>query len=89
MRYRRGRRVRQLALVMVAAPAAAWALEQAARRAESRDSTSPASRRLRQGADLLQRFGRGPLADRLGPRPATSATSTAPPPRPAGQPGGQ
>jgi hypothetical protein len=54
MRYRRGRRVRQLALVMVAAPAAA-------RRAEERDKTSPTSRRLRQGADLVQRFGRGPL----------------------------
>ena len=29
MRYRRGRGVRQLALAMVAAPAAAWALKQA------------------------------------------------------------
>ena len=87
MRYRRRRRVRQLALVMAAAPAAAWALEQAARRAEARDNASPASRRLRQGADLVQRFGRGPLADRLGRRPATSATSTAQPP-PASQHGG-
>jgi hypothetical protein len=77
MRYRRRRRVRQMALVMVAAPAAAWALEQAARRAEARDKTSPASRRLRQGADLVQRFGRGPLADRLGRRPATTGTWTA------------
>ena len=73
MRYRRRHRVRQMALVMVAAPAAAWALEQAARRAEARDNTSGASRRLRQGADLVQRFGRGPLADRLGRRPATTA----------------
>jgi hypothetical protein len=84
MRYRTGRRVRQLALVMVAAPAAAWALEQAARRAEERDNTSPTSRRLRQGADLVQRFGRGPLANRLGQRPATTATSTAEPPPPPG-----
>jgi hypothetical protein len=84
MRYRRGRRVRQLALVMVAAPAAAWALEQAAHRAEARDNTSGASRRLRQGADLVQRFGRGPLANRLGRRPATTATSTAEPPPPPG-----
>jgi hypothetical protein len=72
---------------MVAAPAAAWALEQAARRAEARDRTSPTSRRLRQGADFVQRFGRGPLADRLGRRPATGATSTAPPPPPTGQHG--
>jgi hypothetical protein len=77
MRYRRRHRVRQMALVMVAAPAAAWALEQAARRAEARDKTSAAGRRLRQGADLVQRFGRGPLADRLGRRPATTATWTA------------
>ena len=60
--------MRQLALITVAAPVAAWALEQAARRAEARDQTSPASQRLRQGADLEQRFGRGPLADRLGRR---------------------
>ena len=70
MGYRTRRRVGRLALVMVAAPAAAWALEQAARRAEAGDSTSSASRRLRHGADLVQRFGRGPLADRLGQRPA-------------------
>jgi hypothetical protein len=70
MGYRTRRRVGRLALAIVAAPAAAWALEQAASRAEARDSTSPASRRLRQGADLVQRFGRGPLSDRLGRRPA-------------------
>jgi hypothetical protein len=36
----------------VAALVAAWAMEQAAHRAEARDKTSPASRpRLRQGAD--------------------------------------
>jgi hypothetical protein len=61
----KGRALR-VALVTVAAPVAAWALEQAARRAETRDKTSPTSRRLRQGADFVQRFGRGPLADRLG-----------------------
>jgi hypothetical protein len=69
MGYRTKRRMRQLALVTVAAPVAAWALDQAARRAEARDRTSPASRRLRQGADFVQRFGRGPLADRSGRRP--------------------
>jgi hypothetical protein len=86
MRYRTRRRMRQLALVTVAAPVAAWALEQAARRAETRDKTSPTSRRLRQGADFVQRVGRGPLADRLGRRPAT-VTSTAPPAPPTGQHG--
>ena len=85
MRYRRGRGVRQLALAMVAAPVAAWALEQAARRAEARDTASPASRRRRQGADLVQRFGRGPLADRLGRRPVTTATSAPQPPPPVSQ----
>jgi hypothetical protein len=79
MRPRTMRRMRQLALVTVAAPVAAWTLEQAAQRAEARNRTSPASRRLRQGADLVQRFGHGPLVDRLGRRPATTATSTAPP----------
>jgi hypothetical protein len=42
--------------VTVAVPVAAWALEQAARRAEARDTTSPTSRRLRQGASFAQRF---------------------------------
>jgi hypothetical protein len=88
MRYRRGRRVRQLALVMVAAPATAWALEQAARRAEERDKTSPTSRRLRQGADLVQRFGRGPLANRLGRRPATVISTEESPPPPGSEHGG-
>ena len=77
MRMRMGRRTRQLAFVTVAVPVAAWALEQAARRAELRDQASPASKRLRQGADLVQRFGRGPLADRLQRRPpATTVTPT-------------
>ena len=65
MRTTTKRRARRLALVMVAAPLAAWALEQAARRTEARGNASAASRRLRQGADLVRRFGRGPLADRL------------------------
>jgi hypothetical protein len=67
MGMRMRRRTRQLAFVTLAVPVAAWALEQAARRAEARDQASPASRCLRQGADLVQQFGRGPLAD----RPAT------------------
>ena len=74
MGYRTRRRGQQLALVTIAAPAAAWALEQAARRAEARDQTSLVSRRLRQGADFMQRFGRGPLADRLRQRPVTTVT---------------
>jgi hypothetical protein len=77
MRMRMGRRTRQLAFVTVAVPVAAWALEQIARRAEVRDQASPASKRLRQGADLVQRFGRGPLADRLQRRPpSTTVTAT-------------
>ena len=69
MRTTTKRRARQLALVTVAAPIAGWALEQAPRRAEAGDKTSTTSRRLRQGADFMQRFGRGPLADRLRQRP--------------------
>ena len=75
MRPRMKRRTRQLALVTVALPIAGWALGQAARRAETRDLASPASRRLRQGAEFVQRWGRGPLADRLR-RPTTTATRT-------------
>jgi hypothetical protein len=74
MRTTTRRRARQLALVTMAAPVAAWALEQAARRAEARDRTSQTSRRLRQGADFVQRFGRGPLADRLRQRPVPTGT---------------
>ncbi len=75
MRPRMMRRTRQLALVTVALPVARWALEQAARRAEKNDQASPTSRRLRQGADYVQRWGRGPLADRLR-QPTTTATRT-------------
>jgi hypothetical protein len=76
------RRARQLALVTVAAPVAAWALEQAAHRAEARDQASPASRRLRKGADFMQRFCRGPLADRLRQQPVTTVTWREQPPQP-------
>ena len=82
MRRTTKRRARQLALVTLAAPVAAWALEQAARRAEAGDKTSPTSRRRRRGTDFVQRFGRGPLADRLRQRPVTTVTRTEPPPQP-------
>jgi hypothetical protein len=88
MRYRTTRRVRQLWLVTLAAPVAAWALEQAADRVEARDQASPAGRRLRQGADFVQRFGRGPLADRLRQRPATTVTRGDRQPRQADHHGG-
>ena len=81
MRTTTKRRARQLALVTLAAPVAAWALEQAAHRAEAHDQASPASRRLRQGADFLQRFGRGPLADRLRQRPVTTVAWREQPPQ--------
>jgi multisubunit Na+/H+ antiporter MnhG subunit len=41
MRTTTKRRARQLALVTLAAPVAAWAMEQAAHRAEARDKASP------------------------------------------------
>jgi hypothetical protein len=75
MRPRMKRRTRRRAFVTVAIPVAGWALEQAARRAETRDQASPASRRLRQGAEFVQRWGRGPLADRLR-RPTMTVTRT-------------
>jgi len=83
----KGRALR-VALVTVAAPVAAWALEQAARRAETGDKTSPTSRRLRQGADFVQRFGRGPLADRLGGGPSRRPPAGHREPRRADQHGG-
>jgi hypothetical protein len=82
MRTPTKRRARQLALVTRAAPVAAWALEQGTHRAEARDKTSPTSRRLRQGADFVQRVGRGPLADRLRQRPVTTVTWRQQPPQP-------
>jgi hypothetical protein len=70
MRTTTKRRAGPLALVTVAAPVAAgrW----------SRPPASLASRRLRQGADLVQRFGRGPLADRLRQWPVPTVTWTQP-----------
>jgi hypothetical protein len=82
MRTTTKRRATQLALVTVAAPIAGWALEQAARRADAGDQTSLTSRRLRQGADFVQRVGRGPLADRLRQRPVPTVTWRQPPPQP-------
>jgi hypothetical protein len=82
MRTRTKRRARQLALVTVAAPVAGWALERAARRADAGDQSSLTSRRLRQGADVVQRVGRGPLADRLRQRPVTTVTWREQPPPP-------
>ena len=62
----RARRVlKRLAIITILVPLAAWALEEAARRAEAREGASPWGQRLRQGADWLGRFGRGPLASRM------------------------
>jgi hypothetical protein len=62
-RARRG--LKRLAIITILIPLAAWALDEAARRAEARGDSSPWGRRLRQGADWLGRFGRGPLASRM------------------------
>jgi hypothetical protein len=62
---RASRGLRRLAIITILVPLAAWALEEAARRAEARGDTSPWGRRLRQGADWLGGFGRGPLASRM------------------------
>jgi hypothetical protein len=62
-RMRRG--LKRLAIITILIPLAAWALEEAARRAEARQDASPWGRRLRQGADWLGGFGRGPLANRM------------------------
>ncbi|HEY3035855.1 MAG TPA: hypothetical protein VGJ54_14515 [Streptosporangiaceae bacterium] len=62
---RASRGLRRLAIITVLVPLAAWALEEAARRAEARGDTSPWTRRLRQGANWLGGFGRGPLASRM------------------------
>lgn len=62
-RARRG--LKRLAIITILIPLAAWALEEVARRAEAREGDSPWGRRLRQGADWLGGFGRGPLAGRM------------------------
>jgi hypothetical protein len=62
------RRLRRLALVAVAIPVAAWALERAADQAEVRGRrAAQLGRQLRRGAELLRGAGRGPLASRLQP----------------------
>jgi hypothetical protein len=63
MRIRR--RLRQLAVVMVALPLVGWALEQFAKRAEERRPGSSSGKWLRQGSDLAHGLGRGPLSSRL------------------------
>jgi hypothetical protein len=64
---RRGirRRLGQVAVIMVALPLVGWALEEAAKRVEARNSGSASGRWLRQGSELAHRFGRGPLSSRL------------------------
>jgi hypothetical protein len=59
------RGLRRLAIITIVVPLAAWALDKAARRAEARGDTSPWGRRLRQGADWVGGYGRGPLAKRM------------------------
>jgi hypothetical protein len=63
MRIRR--RLRQLAVVMVALPLVGWALEEIAKRAEERRPGSSSGKWLRQGSDLAHGLGRGPLSSRL------------------------
>jgi hypothetical protein len=77
MRTTTKRRARQLVLVTLAAPVAAWALEQAAHRAEAHDQASPAGRRLRQGADFMQRLvaGRWPTGSGSGRTPLSPGDS--------------
>ncbi len=63
---RRARRTyKRLAVITILIPLAAWALDEAARRAEARGDDSPWGRRLRQGAEWVGGFGRGPLANRM------------------------
>jgi hypothetical protein len=65
MARRAKRTLKRLAIITVLIPLAAWALEEAARRAEGRQGASPMSQRLRQGAEWVGGFGRGPLAKRM------------------------
>ena len=57
--------VKRLAVVAVLVPLAAWALEEAARRADRRNQSSPWGQRLHQGSEWVGGYGRGPLANRL------------------------
>ena len=74
MKQRTKRRIRQLAIILVGIPVAAWALEEAARRAEASQGPSTMSRSLRTGSEFLGQLGRGPLATRL--RERRDATRT-------------
>jgi hypothetical protein len=66
VKRRAKRLLKRLAIIMVLFPIAAWALDEAARRAESRrQGPSPMSERLWQGAEVVGRRGRGPLAKRV------------------------
>ena len=78
-RRRLSRQARRMAMMAVAVPMAAWGLEQAAQRLESRNPGSVWPSRLRQGADSLGGWGQGPLADRLR-RPSTTVTRITTPP---------
>jgi hypothetical protein len=64
MARRRRRGLRRLAIITVAIPVVAWALEALARRTELRRPASPWTGRLRRSSDFLGGFGRGPLARR-------------------------
>ncbi len=79
MRRRTKRRTkRRLGLVAIAIPLGAWALERSARQAEARGGRADQlGRRLRHGAELLGRYGRGPLASRLRPPGARITASDA------------
>jgi hypothetical protein len=70
------RRARRLALATVALPVAAWALEQAAQRAETRDPT-PHQQAAALGAEFVQCYGHGPLGNQPQRRPTTMVTSKA------------
>lgn len=65
VRRRAKRMLKRVAIITVLIPLAAWALDEAARRAEGRQGPSKMSERLRQGADVVGRRGRGPLAKRV------------------------
>lgn len=62
-RARRG--LKRLAIITILIPLAAWALDKVAKRAEARGDESPWGPRLRQGADWVGGYGRGPLAKRM------------------------
>jgi hypothetical protein len=58
------RRLWQLAFVTLAIPAAAWLLEEVARRQEAKNGASSSSDRLRRWSQTVGGFGRGPLSSR-------------------------